>query len=281
MATKRLISAGARDSWLGFYNSDGRFVGGTPDTPAAGSASKMYELLGVKTVPLTVPDSEAIAITGDDVSLGEFDFDSVANRGFIVDLAVYDLQLDAYLLGTNIETIAGGDWGVLDIENAPERDVCMIVQSRAKKYDSDNQGRKAWGGVQVPLATARPLGRNGFTERQGAVYRLRITPQFASNNVWGTTFASANAGTTGASMRPFRSDYPYTMAAFVGNNVLAAIPVDVEPVSVAKTQAWRDQGTALTVLSVSAAGATPRQVTLSAAPTSNAFVTLLLQYARK
>lgn len=281
VSTKRQIAGGASNAWLGFYNNDGWFAGGTPDAPAAGLSSGMIEMLGVKTAPANIPEPEAMIIDGDDEWLGEISLESIASRGFICEFAVGDLQTDAYLLGTTVESIAGGDWGALDVKDAPERDVCFIVQSRAKKFNAADKGRKAWNGLLIPMATATPLGRNGFTSRGAAVWRMKITPQLSSHNPWGVTFAAGNVGATTLGMRPFNSDYPYTMTAFTGNGTEDEITLDVEPANVAKASAWANQGTPLTVSSVSAAGVTPRILTLSAAPALNAHVVALTQYNRK
>lgn len=273
----RNIAAGSSDSWIGFFNDAGRFIGGTPDTPAAGTGSGMRELLGVKQVPLTIPDPESVIIDGDDVWLGEFEMESLASRAYIVTLAVYDLQLEAYLLGTNVETIAGGRWGVLDVKNAPERDVCFIHQSRSKKFDGGNKGQKAWQGVLV-RGTAKPLGRTAYNSREGAEYRLRIVPALTTHNPWGVTLSTDNAGATEAAQRPFQSDYPYTMQAFTGNNSLAIIPVDHVPAGAQYASAWHGQGLPVAVNSV---GTSPNQITVASAFPTDAAATLLYQYQKK
>lgn len=276
--TVRNIAAGSRDSYMFFYDDRGRMIGGSPFRPAAGEGSGALEVLGVRTVALTVPESETVVIDGDDGWLGDFEFDSIQARSYLIEVAVNDMQTDAWLLGTNVENIAGGEWGALDIQNAPERQIGFIHQSRAKKFDGTNKGRKAWQGVLVPLATAKPLGRQAYNSREGAVYRLRVTPALASHNPWGVTLASDNAGTEALVQRPFRSDNPYTLHYFHGNNSLSAIPVDHEPAAAAKAEAWRDQGIPLSISSV---GTSPKQITLGSAPSADADVVILYQYARK
>lgn len=282
----RAIGAGARDNFIGFYNDQGQFIGGTTTAPTAGNASGMRELLGIKSVPLGVPETDQVIIDGDDISLGEFEFDSIATRRYIVDVAIDDLQLEAYLLDTLLETIAGGTWGARDTIDAPDFNCVLLHQGRAKKYDANNRGQKAWGSILFPLCTARWLGPVALNSREARAFRLSVTPQLASHNTWGVTLSNSNAGTTGLRQRPVYSDYPYHIQAFRGNNVITAIPLDFEPFAAANTAAWSTinagaMGVPLTVSSVSGQGVTPRTATVSAAPATDAFVTVLYNYRNK
>lgn len=286
MPSSRKIASGVRDNYIGFINDLGHFIGGTPNDPAIGTASGMMELLGIKSVGFGVPDPDTVSITGDDTELGEFDHDSVTARAYICELAVHNLWLDAYLQGTTVDALAGGDWGALDITNAPERNVCVIHQGRAKKYDPDNTGLKAYEGILIPLATAKPLGRAQMKEREGAVYRLRITPQVAVRDPWGATYGASNTGVTALRVRSFRSDYPYHMVAFRGNGSLANVPLDYEPAGTAYARAWGSvsggaRASELTISGMSGVGVTPRQATLSPAPASGTYNSILYQYLRK
>src|SRR5690606_25493167 len=103
--------------------------------------------LGVQEVPLTIPDPTTVPIPGDDSArLAEFEFDGDGSRAYIATFGVHDMQLDAWLLGTTLQTIAGMRVGVNDIANAPERNCSFIHQGRAKGYNTDNKGRAMWEG---------------------------------------------------------------------------------------------------------------------------------------
>lgn len=280
----RKLAAGNRDSYLGFFDpTTGIFCGGTPTLPSAGQASGMVELLGVQEVPLTALEPENIPDPGDDTVLATFQFDNATPRAYIITMAVNDMQTDAWLMGTNVEAIAGGDWGVLDVLNAPERNVCLLHQSRAKYFDPSNRGQAGWEGALVPLATCRPLGRQTFAGRAAAIYRLAVVEQLASYNPWGVTFTSAGAGTDSPYLRTFRSANPYHMVAWAGNASLVIIPVDHEPLSVAKSSAWSNLpggaiGIPQTISSVSIPNKTE---TVSAALALGTYGTLLYQYRIK
>lgn len=275
----RNVAAGNRDSYIGFYNDAGFFIGGSTTAPAQGASSGMLELLGVQEVPVTVNDPTLVPIPGDDNVLATFDFDSDQPRQYIITMAVQDLALDALLQGSNVESIAGGDWGVLDVVGAAEINCCLIHQSRAKKFDPANKGQKAWSGTLIPLATVKPLGRQTYSGRTGAIYRLQVTEQLSAHDVWGVTFASGSgAGTESPYRREFRSDYPYHVVAFTGSGSEDTVTLDHVPVSTAYTNAWRDQGIPLTVNSVDTAAKT---ATLSANPAADRPVYVLYGYSVK
>lgn len=239
----RRIAAGTNLGFIGFYDTNGFPTGGTPTAPANGltTGNPSYNIVGIKTASPTVPEPEVEQITGDDILIGEFDFPSIATRRFTIDVAVGDLTLDANMQGTLVETIADAKVGAQDIVDRVEQDSYLILQGRAKKQDLGVKGKKAYEGVFIPLATAIPMGRVGFTERGGAVYRYSISPQLAQNNIWGVTILEANAGTTGLRYRPFSSEYPIAIDVFSGDGIVTDWILKHQPVSIAKTNAFLDR----------------------------------------
>lgn len=231
-------SAGNKYSFLGFLDSDGYLIGGTPSAPANGSASNMYRLLGIKEAAVTIPPPDVVQATGDDGLIAEFTFESIETRSYIATMAVGDLVLESYLAGTNVETIAGGNWVVTDVQDAPQINVCVLHQQRAKYQDTGIRGVASWGGYLIPVATATYLGRDAFTERSVATFSVQITPSPAGNFPWGVSF-NTSSGTNSGILADWQSPYPYTMAAITGNgsNTWVTDP-DYTPVNAASSQAW-------------------------------------------
>jgi hypothetical protein len=237
MATfTKSIAAGNTYAFMAFINENGFMVGSATTAPSAGAAgSPMIRITGIKTASPTVPEPEVVQVTGDDTLLGEFDFDSLTQRSFTIEVAVQDLEAEALLLGTSVETVGQIKLGALDILNPAELNACLIIQSRAKKQDAGVVGQKGWNGVIIPIATVKPLGRDTFAERGPAVFRYFVTPQIAGNNPWGVTILDVNAGTTGLRYRPFTAENPITMHAHTGNGALQSWTLDYQPISAAKT----------------------------------------------
>lgn len=274
--SQKSVSAGFQQLWLGFLDSNGFLLGSTPTAPAAGAAgSGMMRVSGAKTAQITTPERELVQVSGDDGLIAEFDFDPLTSRGFAVELAIQDLLRDGRLNGTPVESIAGGLMGYLDILDAAEYDVCMLLQSRSKKQDAGVVGRKAWSGYYMPLGTAQPLGRGGFDERGAATYRLNITPQRASRNAWGVTMLDDSALDINAFFRPFSFDYPITLHRWTANGVLTTFNLDVTPVDTTSLAVYSSVGAAQTVNSVSVASKT---LTLNSAPANNLGLVGMVQY---
>lgn len=247
----RGIAAGTNNNFLGFYDDNGLLTGGTTAAPSAGVATgnPFDHILGVREASPTVGEPDEVVIDGDDIRLGSFDFESIASRGFIIDVAAFDLDQEAQLLGTNVETVGETRVGVLDIVDRVERNACIILQGRSKKQDVATKGFKAYSGVIIPLCTVIPLGRVSFGTRAAAAWRYKVTPQPASHRPWGITLAEATAGTTGATYMPITSDYPVHMHVFEGNGVATSWTVLHRPISVAKTPVYfnRSLGTTTSV----------------------------------
>lgn len=271
------IAAGNAYAFIGFIDSNGFMIGSATTAPVSGAAgSPMIPLLGIKTAAPTVPEREVVQVTGDDDLLGEFDFSSHTSRSFVAEFAVQDLATEALLLGTNVETLGEIRLGALDVLNPAELNVCLIIQSRAKKQDAGTVGQAGWQGVIIPLATAAPLGRDSFSERSPGVFRLQITPQTASNNPWGVTILDANTGTTGLRYRPFNAEKPITMHAHTGTGALSTFTLDYQPVSAAKTSVTQRR-VAASVSSVSTSS--PYSVTVGAAPIGGAPIVTVYEFA--
>lgn len=270
------IAAGNNYCYFGFIDNRGYLVGSATTAPAAGAAgSGMIRLQGIKVAAPTVPEPEVVQVTGDDTLLGEFSFDSIAQRAFIIEFAIQNLETEALLLGTNVETVGEIRLGVIDIIDAATLNGCMILQSRAQKQNPGVVGQAGWTGIILPLVTAKPLGRASFDERGPAVYRYQITPQIASNNPWGISILDANAGSAGVRYRPFNAENPITMHAHTGNGVLTAFTLDLQPINVAKTVTT---ATRVNAALASVQTATPFGMTLSGAPIGGAPMVTLYEF---
>jgi hypothetical protein len=251
------IAAGTNLNFLGLYDENNLLTGGTPTPPAAGVATgnPFAHIYGVKEAAPTVGTPDEVVITGDDVRLGSFDFDSIEGRAFDITMAAFNLQQQAMLLGVNVETIGEMKVSPYDIIDRVELNACLILQGRTKKQDIGLKGLKAYSGVFIPLCTIVPLGRDGFTERGAAAWRWHVTPQVASNHIWGVTLAEASAGTSGATYIAFTSDFPIHMQVIEGNASQTSWTVQQRPISVAKSPVYfnRSLGSTATVTPASKA----------------------------
>lgn len=256
MATDtKSIQAGVQQGWLMFYDSNGEPSGNDTTALSNGESKGSYWFRGIQELSTGLPETDTVAIPGDDSVLGNISFSSDAPREFVVNMGLMDLELEKRLQNTEIEEVAGASIGVADTPDAVLATVSLIVQSKAII-----NGRASWSGFIYPLVQLQPLNRETFGGRTAGVIRYKGVAQPAFNRPWGTTIRSRGGSDISAYALPFTSDYPMTMHAFRG--AITSFTVDKTPVSADKTSAFVDK-VALTVSSVNTP--TPRLITLSGA----------------
>jgi hypothetical protein len=241
----RYISAGAQNCWWGRVHTNGYFIGPSGST-ANGASEGMRQILGIKSANPGPVEPEAVDITGDDITLGAIDFGPNEVPKYVMETAAFDLDTQAKLQSTLVETLGDIRIGVLQPNDPEYVDIVQILQAKTKSKDVGTDGLKAWSGYIIPVANAVPLGRGEFNERTPAVDRYKVTLQVASRNPWGVTITAANAGTTGAPMRPFTADNPITMHYWIGDGAASTVILDKTPVSLAKIIVHEGNGQLLT-----------------------------------
>jgi hypothetical protein len=242
------IAAGTQLAFYGIYDSSGVLKGSTTGTLAQGTAgSGMKQLVGIKRANPGPAQPEDVDITGDDTVLGSIEFGPSETPSFVIESAVFDLDIQAALQGTSVESLGDLRLGVAQPDNAVYPDICLIVQGKAKKFDAGVKGIKAWVGYIIPVCTVIPLDREEYSERTAGVNRYQVNTQVANQKPWGVTIADGDLGTTGAPLIPFTSDNPITMHTFIGDGATSDYgPVDKTPVSVGKIIIHEGNGQLLT-----------------------------------
>jgi hypothetical protein len=273
------LAAGTAYAFGWFIDSNGFPTGGTSSAPSQGAAgSAAFRIRGIKSASPTIPDPERVPVTGDDTLLAEFQFASIATRGFNIEYSIESLTLLSRLLNTTIQTWGEARVALLDIPNPPDYNMGFILQGKAKKQDTGVAGQAAWSGIIMPLSTATPLGRSTFEERGAAVFRYSISPQIAGYDPFGITFGSAvygQGGALGGRYMPFDSEYPVTLHTWRGTGALSTFTLDYQPVSAAKTPGYSNR-VALSTSSVSTTA--PYSVTYGSTPAGAAAVVSVYEF---
>lgn len=236
MAPNRYISAGTQYAFFGFVDTAGNLLGSSVTAPANGSGSNMIRLLGIQQANPGPVEGEDVNIEGDDGSLGKIEFGPGETPSFVITLGAFDLETDAKLQSTLVETIGDIKLGVLQPNDPTYPDGCLIIQAKSKSKDGATGGAKSWSGYIIPLASVQPLGREEYSGRTAGANRLRVTTQVASKKNWGVTITEIVNGTNGAPLLPFTSDNPIAMARYTGTGAGSqTFTLDPLPVSLAKT----------------------------------------------
>ena len=216
--SKKHISAGTTQAYFGFIDSLGFLIGETTTAPSSGSLQAMLRLLGIQTAAAGLPESEDVNIPGDDETLGTITFAPDETPAFVANFGANDLDFNARVQVTSVETLGGIDLGVLQPNDPGSPNGTVIIQGKAVDKDAGTAGQSMWSGQIFPLVTAAPLGRESFEGRSAGVYRIKITAQKASKKPWGVTIADGDLGTDGASIIEFGADHPLLMDRITGNN---------------------------------------------------------------
>ena len=274
------LAAGTAYAFGWFIDSNGFPTGSTTSAPSQGAAgSAAFRIRGIKTASPTIPDTEKTPVTGDDTLLAEFQFGSIATRGFNVEYSIESLTLLGRLLNVTLQTWGEARVALLDVPTPPEYNMGFILQGKAKKQDTGVAGQTGWAGIVIPLATALPLGRATFEERGAAVFRLSVSPQVAGYDPFGITFGTAvygQGGASGARYMPFDAENPVVLQTWRGTGALATFTNDYQPVSAAKTPVYVNRVLATTSSVVTTA---PYSTTLSAAPAGAAAIVSVHEFA--
>lgn len=250
---------------------------GPTGATANASVEGMRNILGIKSASPGPVEPEAVNITGDDTVLGAIDFGPNEVPTFIMETGAFDLDTQAKLQSTLVETLGDIRLGTLQPNNPEYVDIMLIIQAKTKSKDTATDGTKQWSGMIIPVAAAVPLGRAEFSERAPAADRYKVTVQVASRKPWGVTITDAVMGTTGAPLIPFTADNPLTMHYLVGNGAITTIVLDKTPVSLAKLVIHKGNGQLLVATTdYTLSGST---ITLLAAPTAGQMISVLYEYA--
>lgn len=263
----RNTAAGNRLNQFMFLGPDGFPIGKTFSRPAAGTSTNggMLQLYGAKQASPTVPTPAPVVVTGEDGNLRhEYNFPSDASRGFEVQIAVQDLRTAMLAQNMPLKSYAGGQVGYEDIAGVKLPSICAIIQSWAI---DEATGVLGWSGDFIPSATLAWLGRDGFNERAGAIFRYYLTPQQNAYEPWGYTIFDNDGVAKNAAILPFRGfPHPVTLHAYTGNNSATVFPVDFAPVDVASAMGVTER---VDQPITSVQTTTPYGITFTTAPTAN------------
>lgn len=278
----RFIAAGVELTFAGAVGTDGLLIGGlSASLPASGAAGAgMARLSGIKVVPLTTPEPEVVAATGDDTTQGTFIFDSANPSQFSIQKSVFDFAADAFFQGTLTRDFGGITTGIMRPSQPVYPDVCWIFNRKTKKKRTTPDGIKAYSGYIVPLSNVFPRQGDQMTERTVADDFLTVAMQPVNQYNWGLTLTEALNGTEVGYAVPFNSDNPIHMKRWVGDNATVTFTLDYTPVSVAKTYVIvTPSGGVPFVATVNSVSVANKTFTLSAAPATNAAVVALYEFA--
>lgn len=275
--TRKVIAAGFTNVFYGILDANGQCTGVATSLNAgvqAGSSMRRFE--GAKSGPISVPTPDVVMVTGDDEAKGSFTFDSTDLANGTLTTSIKDMDFEALCMG--LEVVDLGVFQTVGIgqpENPQRRDMCMILQRRAKSRTAAEIGVGKWEGIFIPKATITPLYAP-FQERTPAEYGYQLTLNKSDSMIWGETFGLSTWGAEEMVFHQFNSDNPIVVHAFRGNGAQTVFNLDYTPAgtTAAYVRAYvnRVHWGNITV------NAAAKTVTFGAAPTNGAIGNIVYQY---
>lgn len=272
MPLQKAYSAGTQLAFWSQIDTNGFMTAWDGTTTSGATASGMRQFLGIKTANPAVVEPDFPQITGDDGAIGRIAFPANETPQWTMDVAINDLQTNAYLQSTTVHAVGEAYLNAFNPLDPSYPDICIIYNAKAKNSPTNTS---AWTGMIFPACNAVPLHRDQFQERTPAVYRYKVLANPASVYPWGVTITEAIAGSTSPVGFEFQSDNPILMHRLTGDGSTTTFNLPKAPVSVSKTIVWTGNGASATVSSVSPSGKT---MTLSVAPALNAKVTVFFEF---
>lgn len=230
MAGENRIGAGLRWIYYGIPNSSG-YLQGTTTTPATnGTMQRMTRLRGGQTFPLTLADPERVPVSGDDEPLVQFTFPGEALPSGNMGLAVHDMDFDALIQGTKVETIGDIRAGALAPGGLVFQPIMLLIMREAKKFEGSTKGVLTWEAVLLPSVEVTALGPE-WTQRTFTPYNYAVSLSKASRALYGGTYTELLRGTTELAIEPFDLENPIEIYGGFGNGAAVNYTLDTAPVS--------------------------------------------------
>lgn len=235
------IGAGFKHIFYGFMDSTGYLLGGTATAPAAGlqAGAVVTRLEGAQTVPIGLPETERLIVSGDDGPLVQFSFEPDALPSGVLELAVRNSAFEALAQNTKVQDIGDLSIGLLGVSTV-KPSMLMIFSRRAKTWAPGQRGGKAWETLLAPVTEVEPLGPAQYQSKAASSYRYGLSVSKASSMPSGTALNAADNGASAASLIPVDSDYPLMFQRWTLDGVETEFTLNVPPVSNSKIYVWKN-----------------------------------------
>jgi hypothetical protein len=235
------IAAGFDRIFWGVVNTNGFVIGYDTTGAVAGNISGqgLRRLEGARTLPVGVPEDEIVTVTGDNEPKTSFKFPSADLPSGVLETAVRDLDFEALVQGTRVETVGDMSVGTLAPSGSTNPDICLLLMRKAKKMGPGVRGVSAWEILFIPRCSITPLGAE-LTERQFNPYRYSINISKSDRLPWGATFTTALHGTTDVALVPVESDNPVMLHTHIGDASRVLFNLAIVPKTNAKVNIYEN-----------------------------------------
>jgi len=226
---KQWFAGGVDALYVGFYDSDGIFVGGN-GTLARADVSWMRRWQAVKTLATEVPERNRVTITGDDRPQGFLTFDRTDSPTAAVQVGSRDQDLESQMVG--LSDYARNQYRALLFDpklSSTAQLLGIIGHSQAKSNEYGTVQQSGWEIIDLWKGEVTPGAPSGLEEQTGHAYDFTFTMERQSNYPDNVALSIANEGTDQSSGNVFGSKYRLIRGAFKGDGTMTVINMPQTP----------------------------------------------------
>lgn len=254
MTAKEIVSGvGSRYATVFVLDENGLpYQASSSATPETGK-----KIDGIKTFPVNTPEPQRFTHYGDDDPFAQDSLPPTEVESFTITTAKSNLDLDAYLEGGLVKTIAPLEMRLADSDLRGNEPLVMVMVYR-QALDTDPTSstfgkKRQWEGKIFPATRVSPQA-NSF--EQGITDNSYIaTPTKVGTTPWGENFDSTTWGGARGAHIAFTSDYQPRINVYRGNGTLTSFNLSHTPVNSSSLLVW--VGGSLTVPGSITYGASP------------------------
>lgn len=271
-------AAGLDAIHVGYRNADGVIVGFANLTASnTDTASSMRRLKGAQTAPLAIPGTDKVNIAGDNTRIASFQFASVEDVSFTMELGVTDLLFEAAAQGSTKYTLGDTEWGVRGTSDITPNNFFVLLTRNAKSQDSGTLGSAGFESLLIYNCQIQPTGDDAFTNRAEGKARYDVIADRVDVLPWITAFSGSNFSVSNGIVSPITSDNRVMFDTWVADGTEDDFEVAYTPISAAKTHVFNaTSGAALTVSTVTPS---TKNIVLSAAPTTGTICVCFYEFS--
>jgi hypothetical protein len=287
--SKQWFAGGVDAGFVGFYDTDGLFVGGH-GTLQRGEQSWMRRWQGIKSAAVELPARNRVTITGDDRPQGFLTFDRTDSPNVAFQVSNHDQALESEMVG--LKDYARNQQRILlfDPKLDTTQNVCVITQSQSKASEYGVAEQSGWEINDFWKGQIDPGSPTGLEEQTGHAYDFTMTVERQSVYPDNVALSASVEGTDEASGNAFGDKYRFIRGAVKGDGTLteinlpyvpAADNTDADTYAVEITK--RTTAGVVTILTLTTdytISTSPARVTLTSPALYDELYTLNLKYAR-
>lgn len=236
---------------------------------------------GIKEFVYNNPTPQRIQHYGEDRPFAQDSLPPTEVGSFTITTAKTNLTLDAFTEGTNVATldsVVQARAGNTDNRGSePQTFVNVFRQALDTQQGSPTFGKlRQWNSALIP--STRIINNEAAFQQAATVKTYEGIPTPVTYTPWNAAFDAATWGATRAEYIELVTDYKPVWAFGQGNGTLATFALPKPPIDAAHTHVWVN-GTITTVTGVNTSTTAPT-VTVSPAPTGNAFIAALIEHGQ-